>query len=92
MSQSTRQADAPPDEQINRLIELDFEQRARACKLESHVSEDEYATAAEIIYFRDEVERFRNGIEEICQQRATSPITRARLRHLEAGVDWRKAK
>lgn len=39
-----------------------------------------------------EIERLREGIEEICHQRATSPITRARLRHLLAGIDWRKAK
>jgi hypothetical protein len=36
--------------------------------------------------------RLRREVEEICQQRATSPITRSRLRHSLAGVDWRKAK
>ncbi len=39
-----------------------------------------------------EIKRLNNGIEEICHERATSPITRARLRHLTAGVDWRKAR
>jgi hypothetical protein len=40
----------------------------------------------------EENERLRRQIEEVCKQRATSPITRARLRHVVAGVDWRKAK
>lgn len=39
-----------------------------------------------------ELERLKVGIEEICQHRGTPPITRARLRYLVAGVDWRKAK
>jgi hypothetical protein len=39
-----------------------------------------------------DIERLSTGVEEICQQRATSPLTRARLRHLTAGVNWRKAK
>lgn len=34
----------------------------------------------------------KRSIEEVCQQRATSPITRARLRHALAGIDWRKVK
>lgn len=34
----------------------------------------------------------QRSIEEICQQRATSPITRMRLRLALAGVDWKKAK
>lgn len=40
-------------DEINRKVELDFNQRARAVRLEDVVSEDEYATAAEIIYLRD---------------------------------------
>jgi hypothetical protein len=35
-----------------RKVRLDFEQRARACELESYVTDDEYATAAEIIWLR----------------------------------------
>lgn len=38
------------------------------------------------------VKALQRAVEEICQERATSPITRARLRHALAGVDWRKAK
>lgn len=38
-----------------------------------------------------ELARLKTGIEEICQHRGTPPIVRARLRHLAAGVDWRKA-
>jgi hypothetical protein len=38
---------------INTRVELDFEQRARAVQLEDSVSDDEYATAAEIIFLRD---------------------------------------
>lgn len=40
----------------------------------------------------DEDSSLREAVEQICQERATSPITRARLRHALAGVDWRKAK
>jgi hypothetical protein len=36
--------------------------------------------------------QLKAAVEEICQQRTTSPITRARLRHALAGVDWRKVK
>lgn len=38
------------------------------------------------------VRALERSVEEICRERATSPITRARLRHALAGVDWRKAK
>jgi hypothetical protein len=41
------------DAQINTRVKLDFEQRARAVSLEDVVSDDEYATAAEIIFLRD---------------------------------------
>lgn len=40
-------------ETINTRLKLDFEQRSRAVRLESVVSDDEYATAAEIIFLRD---------------------------------------
>jgi hypothetical protein len=80
------------DEHINTQVMLDFEQRARAVSLESAVSDDEYATAAEIIWLRDEANRLRDGIEEICKLPRTRPSTRAQLRHLVAGVDWRKAR
>lgn len=48
---------------------LDFEQRARACKLEDFVSDDLYATAAEIIYLRDrnaQLERLLTLASELC--------------------------
>jgi hypothetical protein len=48
-------------EAINTSVKLDFEQRARAVRLEAHVSNDEYATAAEIIYLRDELARVTAG-------------------------------
>lgn len=35
--------------------------------------------------------QLRVAIEEICQQRATKALTRSRLRHALAGIDWRKA-
>lgn len=38
---------------INTGLPLDFDQRARAVQLEDSVSDDEYATAAEIIFLRD---------------------------------------
>ena len=41
------------DVEINTKVKLDFEQRARAVTLESCVGDDEYATAAEIIFLRD---------------------------------------
>jgi len=40
----------------------------------------------------NEVQRLLTGIEQIAQQRLTPPKTRAQLRFLAAGVDWRKAK
>lgn len=48
---------ARTSDEINTRVKLDFEQRARAVRLEVHVSDDEYATAAEIIYLRDELAR-----------------------------------
>lgn len=42
------------DERIH-MHRLTFEQRARATALESAVTDDEYATAAEIIFLRDRV-------------------------------------
>lgn len=50
------------NECINTYVKLDFEQRARAVKLEAHVSDDEYATAAEIIYLRDELTRVTDRV------------------------------
>lgn len=41
------------DDRIHSGLKLDFEQRARAVQLESVVGDDEYATAAEIIFLRD---------------------------------------
>jgi hypothetical protein len=41
---------------------------------------------------RIEINRLMSGIEEICQHRATPPNVRARLRHMVAGVDWRKVR
>lgn len=35
--------------------------------------------------------KLRDDVEEICQQRATKALTRSRLRHALAGIDWRKA-
>jgi|SRR5882757_613799 len=46
-------------DEINTKVTLDFEQRARAIRLESAVSDDEYAAAAEIIYLRDELARLQ---------------------------------
>ena len=54
MSDKQIQKEAPTtDERINTRVELDFDQRSRAVKLEDDVASDEYATAAEIIYLRD---------------------------------------
>jgi len=52
-------------ELIDTDITLDFEQRARAVALENDVSNDEYATACELIYLRDKC--LRN--EQIAQLR-----------------------
>ncbi len=41
------------DNRIRSGLKLDFEQRARAVLLEDNVGDDEYATAAEIIFLRD---------------------------------------
>lgn len=42
-------------------IKLDFEQRARAVRLEASVCDDPYAAAAEIIHLRDELTRVIAG-------------------------------
>lgn len=44
-------------EGINTKVELNFEQRRRAVELESYVTDDEYATCAEIIALRDALQR-----------------------------------
>lgn len=57
------------DERVNTRVKLDFEQRARACKLEDDVAADEYATAAEIIFLRDrnaQLERLLVLATELC--------------------------
>lgn len=41
------------DEQGIRRVRLDFKQRARAVALEDEISDDAYATAAELVYLRD---------------------------------------
>lgn len=39
-----------------------------------------------------EPDRLISGIREICEYRGTQSATRARLRHLVAGVPWQKVK
>lgn len=65
------------DNLINKGLKLDFEQRARAVALEDSVTDDEYQTAAEIIFLRDAntalltaVRLLANGFKypaEVCQ-------------------------
>lgn len=59
--------DSLPEETINTRVKLDFEQRARAVRLENAVSDDEHATAAEIIWLRDENERLREALRIVAE-------------------------
>lgn len=43
-------------------------------------------------FYAKQVTKLKDDIEAIAQHRGTLPLTRARLRHAVAGVDWRKAK
>jgi|HubBroStandDraft_5_1064220.scaffolds.fasta_scaffold186146_3 hypothetical protein len=61
------------------IVELDFKQRRRAVALENSVGDDEYATAAEIIWLRDRVSDLEKQVisgfyeEEIPQFRQGCP-------------------
>lgn len=57
------------DERVNTRVRLDFDQRARAFKLEDDIGTDESATASEIIYLRDrnaQLERLLILATELC--------------------------
>jgi len=58
-------------DEINTSVKLDFDQRARAVRLEDVVNDDPYAAAAEIIFLRDEIDRLRtaNAIWEQTEMR-----------------------
>lgn len=73
-------AQRPPDPQVGfRCLVIWL----RSVKLDSQ-ADDLEAYAAEAA-------KLPAAIEEICQQRATKALTRSRLRHALAGIDWRKA-
>ena len=43
-------------------------------------------------FYAKQVTKLKDDIASICLHRDTAPLTRSRLRHAMAGVDWRKAK
>jgi len=70
--------------------------RAESSQYPKNILQIKGSEAATLV---DEIERLQRrvaelerAVEEICRERATPPITRARLRHALAGVDWRKAR
>jgi chromosome segregation ATPase len=56
-------------EKINLRVRLDFDQRARAYKLEDDVGTDESATASEIIFLRDSLTALQTEFEAVRAER-----------------------
>jgi hypothetical protein len=60
-------------------VQLDFEQRQRACILENHITDNEYATAALIVWLRDHAAELEKKLE-------VAPKLFAALKRAVAGV------
>jgi hypothetical protein len=56
-------------EKIRTGLKLTREQRMRAIELERVVADDEIATAAEIIFLRDDVHHLRNELTKVTLER-----------------------